>query len=144
MFTMWYGISCSFLVIITHSCCALALVCYYHQKAHSIPYHTVNTWNSVVNPSILPSEIMLTVQISRDSCRNRLVTCAVSVNLARVRQTGHLMHEVSTKFMNKDQYPWENSWKTESRPTMFAWHIMSKQRTLRVMFPLWRHYFPVH
>ena len=43
---MWYGISCSFLVIITHSC--------YHQKAHSIPYHTVNTWNSVVNPSELP------------------------------------------------------------------------------------------
>ena len=50
MFTVWYGISCSFLVIITHSCCAL--VCYYHQKAHSIPYHTVSTWNSVVNPSI--------------------------------------------------------------------------------------------
>ena len=49
VFTVWYGISCSFLVIITHSCCAL--VCYYHQKAHSIPYHTVNTWNSVVNPS---------------------------------------------------------------------------------------------
>ena len=37
-------------MIITHSCSAL--VCYYHQKAHSIPYHTVNTWNSVVNPSL--------------------------------------------------------------------------------------------
>ena len=47
---MWYGISCSFLVIITHSCCAL--VSYYHQKAYSIPYHTVNTWNEVVNPSV--------------------------------------------------------------------------------------------
>ena len=23
----------------------------YHQKAHSIPYDAVNTWNSVVNPS---------------------------------------------------------------------------------------------
>ena len=51
MFTVWYGISCSLLVIITQSCCAL--VCYYHQKAHSIPYYTVNTWNSVVNHSVL-------------------------------------------------------------------------------------------
>ena len=48
VFTLWYGISCSFLMI-THLYCAL--VCYYHQKAHSIPYHTVNTWNEVVNPS---------------------------------------------------------------------------------------------
>ena len=51
MFTVWYRISCSFLVIITHSCCAL--VCYYHQKAHSIPYHTVNTSNSVINPLVI-------------------------------------------------------------------------------------------
>ena len=48
--TMWQGISCSFLMIITHSCCAL--VSYYHQKAHLIPYHAVYTWNSVVNPAI--------------------------------------------------------------------------------------------
>ena len=40
----------AFFMIITHSCCAL--VYYYHQKAHSIQYHTVNTWNSVVNPSL--------------------------------------------------------------------------------------------
>ena len=52
VFTMWYGISCSFLMIITHSC--YVLVFYYHQKGHSIPYHTVNTWSSVVNPSISP------------------------------------------------------------------------------------------
>ena len=55
VFTVWYGILCSFLVIITHECAAR--VCYYHQKAHSIPYHTVNTWNSVVNPSINTEEI---------------------------------------------------------------------------------------
>ena len=41
----------SFLVIITHECAAQ--VCYYHQKLHEILYHTVNTWNEVINP-ILP------------------------------------------------------------------------------------------
>ena len=43
----------AFLVIITHSCCEL--VCYCHQKDHSIPYYAVHTWNSVVNPSIYAS-----------------------------------------------------------------------------------------
>ena len=36
----------------TYSYTKITLVCYYHQKAHSIPYHMVNTWSSVVNPSI--------------------------------------------------------------------------------------------
>ena len=40
-----------------NTCRPTPLVCYYHQKSYSIPYHTVNTWNSVVNPSFYYSVI---------------------------------------------------------------------------------------
>ena len=52
----------SFLVIITHECVIII------KKLHEIPYHTVNTWNEVVN-TFLPSEfvslykIMFSVQV---------------------------------------------------------------------------------
>ena len=41
-----------------------ALVCYYHQKAPLIPYYTVNTWNSVVNPSVYPHNTLRKIQVT--------------------------------------------------------------------------------
>ena len=46
-FTVWYGSSVVFFVIITHLCCTR--VCYYHQKPTLEPYHMVNLWNEAFN-----------------------------------------------------------------------------------------------
>ena len=89
VFTMWYWISCSFLVIITHLCCAL--VCYYHQKAHLIPYHMVNTWNSVVNPSLyIKCPYIITWLTAHFVCglMSDLVIC-------KFRKDGHTWHRMS-------------------------------------------------
>ena len=63
--TVWCRISCSFFVMITHSCCTIAY--YYHQKAHSIPYHTVNTSNLVVNPSLSSLGVHCYTQIAHEN-----------------------------------------------------------------------------
>ena len=84
VYTVWCGISCSFLVIITHSCCAP--VCYFHLKAHAIPYHTVNTWNSVDNPSITPCSHSTVSPCSRSNLLQKVCTSFIILQHSRIDQ----------------------------------------------------------